>query len=172
MKGKASGGDGGFENLLQRLVDVAHHRHAVEDAVPEADDGAAEKVGRQRAEHHEAENGDDQPEARYRHRQIIVGVGGRRQQGLHQAIDPADEPPDHPQGDGDRGRYDETGEEVGPEPGKGCQAKGQRRFHRHVQLRIRHVPRLVDGRNPILPAWAYNRACSAKVESPSDLGLA
>ena len=62
-RGAALGEDRG-EDLLDQTVDAAHHRHAVEHHLAISDDGAAEQIGGQRADHHQAEYADDEADAR------------------------------------------------------------------------------------------------------------
>ena len=83
----------------------------------EGDDGAADEIGGQEADHGDQEQRHDQPEARHRERQIGVRVVACRNIGLHPGIDPADERPGDIGGDRQRRADDEAGQEIIPEPG-------------------------------------------------------
>ncbi len=74
-RGAALGEDRG-EDLLEQAVDAAHHRHAVEHHLAVSDDGAAEQIGGQRADHHQAEDADDEADARHVEGKIGLGQIG------------------------------------------------------------------------------------------------
>ena len=92
-------GENGLENLLQRLIDAAHQRHASEQVFADRADGPADDVGREEAYHCDDENSHKKPETGQSERQVGIGTVGCWYIRLHPGIDPADEGPDDIDGD-------------------------------------------------------------------------
>ena len=61
LEGGPALGEDRLEDLPEQTVNAAHDRHAVEHHLAIADDGAAEQIGRQRADHHQTEDADEGP---------------------------------------------------------------------------------------------------------------
>ena len=150
-----------LENLLHGLVDRPHDRHAVEQALAELDQRAADQVGGEEAEQRQRDERDDQAGAGDRPRQIGFRAIGRRDERPHDAVDPGDERPDQPDGDRKRPGHHQAGEEIvadaagdaGLRAGAPCDVGGECSpgfvsmsvmrdlFHRD---RFREIARLVD----------------------------
>ena len=58
-------GEHRFEDLLQRLVNGPHERHAMDKRLAVLNDGAAEQVGGEKAEKRDRADGDNEPNTRH-----------------------------------------------------------------------------------------------------------
>ena len=105
-------GHNAFEHMLQRAVDIAHDRHALEHQFAEADERPAKEVCSQRADDRHTGNPEHQSDARNGKRQICFREVARRQPWLDPSIRDVHERPDHVERNAQWADNDETGQEV------------------------------------------------------------
>ena len=108
----------GLEDLLERAVDAAHDRHAREQPLAQAHQGAAGEAGGQHADQGQEGQHHQQAETRQAERQIGLGIVARRDQAADLRVEEGHELPDQEDRDADRRGDDDAGQEVGAQAGE------------------------------------------------------
>ena len=121
-------GEHGFEDLLERAVDAAHHRHTREQPLAEAHQGAAGEPGGQHADQGEERQYQQQSQTRQAEGQIILGIVARGQQSGDVRVKKGQELPHQVDRDADRRGDDDSGQKVGAQAAD--QARGLVRLDR------------------------------------------
>jgi len=103
-------------DLLQAVVDRPDDRGALEDALAEIEDRAADEVLRQRADDGGERQKQQQPEPEDVAPEDILRVVGVRDQRDHLGVDEVDRPVEQVAGQKQRQDDDEAGEEIVPQP--------------------------------------------------------
>ena len=140
----------GLEQLLQGRVDAAHDRRAVEQLLAGAHDRASDHASGEPADQDQQTQHDQQADARQTERQVGLGVVGGRDERRDRPVDVAQHLPDDEQGDGDRRRDDDAGQQVVAQPVRQatrCRSVQSHSAHPAVSHRRRHHSAPRPGRN-------------------------
>src|SRR5262249_872415 len=92
------------------------------------DEGAADQVGGEEAEHRDGEEGDHQAGARNAPWQVVLGPVGDRDERPHQVVDPGDERPGQVDRDRQRPGDHQAGQEIVAQPVGGAGVMNGRRI--------------------------------------------
>jgi hypothetical protein len=93
LEGVGLAGEDRLHDLLERAIDVAHQRHAIDDAFADIEQGPAEDVGRQGTQRRQQDDGDQHAQARQGEitGQIALRIVACRDQRLDHIVHEADE---------------------------------------------------------------------------------